>query len=1093
MPKVRAGASRFYRILMGVMLTAYISGLGLSMLFGQPQAAHAFSVPGQNYNICDEQAQYLTSPWTYDALASGSQTYTVAQYQALTGYGTTLPPLPSYVIAEGAAATAAVIMAPGSADASSPAYDYPMTPLVYFFEGGSYPALGLDSVSGDEFIGGSAPGFPEPIFNDNGAAGGINAQNGSYYWSGGDSTLASTADTGATTITTVDPIPGYINNVTFADGSTYDLASASGTTLTLNSPLTTNETAGSAIWANQTHPVAEVASSAAQGATTVMLTSSSIPLVPYGSIRLGSHNYVVQTVSGSESGYTITVKGLDIATAANTPVYYDDLAGDVTVQYLNIDKDEHNTTGTIYTGTGWTIENNDIHDGYSTPGLGVAIYGGDEGTIEYNCLSRMGDYGVNIFGDNNKFDYNEVYETDYLPDPGCGCSGGGKWWGTLNADIVDNAFIDDSPGGTFPVWLDNGNSGTLIQGNYFDKSQSASISSETGFNLDVTDNLFQDDNWGTGSGCGNPNCTGDVGLNSSGGFYVPGSRYEDEIIVSGNQFQDDWGGVSIWQAGGRTCENSGEGWPDDAPYCSGGYPNTATTAAGGQFYFSHNTDLNRDGTLTLAQAATAGSSTVLVSGSEAIDDQIGFADPVSTTTSDTTDVTTFNGAGVIHATSTTGFPTSGQLRVGTSAAWSDGDGSWTGAILSYTGTTSSTFTGVSFVRGAGTLSGPLQQVQQYKVNSETCYANDCAVNITPSLTSDEAANSEVSNAGTCQLYATAAALPNNPLAPDGTSYWDGCQWSAGHISVTGNTFIVAPSQMNDQTALTGGTVQCTLANYCGTNFMAYQVGGEAPFADETSANAMMSNSALTGCPAWDTGCTTNPFTNLNAGSDPPDAPVGNGEAPYDNVWSDNTYSGPWSWGSTYLYGNCGGGGVVMPNDPSTGHSLTASACNDSQSQFESDWEQDIGSTYNPAVAGIGNLSANQEIYGAAQAIKAYQDTDPSHTLNGTLSVNSTPVTTTTTSPLNYSLNTLGFADGSYNIKFSTSDSGGNTNSVTVPVYISNGDLNGDGSVNISDLAVMASHWGQTDSNYADGNITGQSTINLSDLAVMAANWGWSHP
>ena len=49
----------------------------------------------------------------------------------------------------------------------------------------------------------------------------------------------------------------------------------------------------------------------------------------------------------------------------------------------------------------------------------------------------------------------------------------GKWWGTLNADIVDNAFIKDSPGGSFPVWLDNGNSGTLIQGNYFDTSAGA--------------------------------------------------------------------------------------------------------------------------------------------------------------------------------------------------------------------------------------------------------------------------------------------------------------------------------------------------------------------------------------------------------------------------------------------------------------------------------------------------------------------------------------------------------------------------------------------------------------------------------------------
>src|SRR4029077_9304456 len=118
-----------------------------------------------------------------------------------------------------------------------------------------------------------------------------------------------------------------------------------------------------------------------------------------------------------------------------------------TASYLDIAHDLHNTTGTIYTGAGWTITHNNIHDGNRNPGEGVAIYGGDQGTIEYNCLDKMGDYGINVFGTNNKFDYNEVRDSNFSPDPGCGCSGGGKWWGTLNADIVANAFVDDSPGG----------------------------------------------------------------------------------------------------------------------------------------------------------------------------------------------------------------------------------------------------------------------------------------------------------------------------------------------------------------------------------------------------------------------------------------------------------------------------------------------------------------------------------------------------------------------------------------------------------------------------------------------------------------------
>jgi hypothetical protein len=63
-------------------------------------------------------------------------------------------------------------------------------------------------------------------------------------------------------------------------------------------------------------------------------------------------------------------------------------------------------------------------------------------------------------------------------------------------------------------------------------------------------------------------------------------------------------------------------------------------------------------------------------------------------------------------------PSSGQLRAGTSAAWSDSQGSFTGAILAYTSTTASGFQGVSLTRGTGTLTGPVQQVQPYRVTAE---------------------------------------------------------------------------------------------------------------------------------------------------------------------------------------------------------------------------------------------------------------------------------------------------------------------------------------------------------------------------------------
>ena len=939
---------------LGLLLAA--AGLLVSVVRGssssQPAASAASPpaasrVPGQNYQICDEQSQYLASPWTYHGLASGSRSYTVSQYKALAGYGRTLPPLPSYIASESSGTEAAVIYAPGSS-VNQPAYDFPETPLLYFFEGGAYGEISFQTVPGDQLIGGSTSGYREPTFNDGGAAEGIDAQNATYDFSGGASALAASALTGAKTITTRSPIGGYISSgwLSFADGTSYRISSVSRTTITLASGLTAAQPAGRPVYASRQSPIAYVSAGNHQGATSVRLGAATTPLLHNASVVIGADSYAIAAVAGQRTGYSLTVKGgLDIPVTAGTPVYYGGPAADVSVEYLDISHDLHVSTGTIYTGAGWTITHNDIHDGYSSPGYGVAIYGGDQGTIEYNCLSRMGDYGVNLFGSNGRFDYNEIYESNYRPDPGCGCSGGGKWWGTLNDDIVGNAFINDSPSGGTPVWLDNGNSGTLISGNYFYMSYGSAIDSETGFDLNVTDNLFMDGGWGKGSGgCGN-NCDGAVGLNSSGGFAVPGSRYENQVLISNNQFIDDWQGIDIWQAGSRSCENSGESWPNDAAYCSGGFPNSASTASDGQYYFSHEGDSAHSGASSLAGPAAAGSSTILVAGAEAIDDQVGFGDPTSTRTANHTNVAALTGSGTIKAT-TTGFPPSGQLRVGTSAAWADGGGSYTGAILSYTGTTSTSFTGVSLVRGSGTLAGPIREVQPYKVTAERCYANDCLLTLSRPLATPEAAGTKVSNAGTCQLYATSSALPSGPRAPDGTSYWDGCQWEAKNISVTGNDFQFSRSVIASSAPLVGGgkTTVCTVANACGTNFMSYQIGGEAPFDTQSSANAMMSSSSFTACPSWDAGCKMDPLSNLNAVSSSPGGSADNRQAPANNVWSNNVYSGSWGW-YAYLYGTCD----PLPTDPATSKGLPSGACGVLDvSAWNSDWQQDTSSGHSSA-------------------------------------------------------------------------------------------------------------------------------------------------
>ena len=948
------GRKKWFAVAIVVALIGVVVGFliapGSSTEVGAPPVASPrpadYHVPGENYQVCTDQSKYLTSPWTYNALTSGSRSYTVAQYKALRGYGTALPPLPSYIASESPATEAAVIYSPGSTT-NSQAYNFPNSPIIQFFEGGAYKELALQSVSGDEFIGGSSADYPEPIFNDGGASGGIDASNNTYGYSGGKSTLAVPAAAGATKVTTTTIIPGYVSYLTFADGSTYDISNRAGTSITLSSSLTSAEASESTVWANSSQPIAKVSAGATQGAPSVTLTNSSIPLLTYGDVVIGDDTYELTSVSGHQSRYTVGVAGLDTAVTANTPVYYNGPAGGVSVEYLDISDDLHSTTGTITTGSGWTIEHNYIHNSYGEPGQGVAFYGADESTIEYNCFSKMGTYAGGGSGTGTTFDYNEVLGTPVKPDPGCGCSGGGKWWGTLNANIIDNAFVEDGIGGGQPViWLDNGNAGTLIEGNYFYRDAGSAIVNETGYNTRVDDNLFLDNGWGNGRGQGS-NDDGAVNIDSSGGFNIPGSRYENSISVSGNYFIDDWEGINIWQSGQRSCESSGEGWPVDSSYCSGGFPNTYTTAADGQYYFSHIGDSKHGGDTTLAQPASAGTTTILVNGAEAIDDQVAFSDPASTTTTDIAHVSSFSGSGIITVSSTAGFPASGQLRVGTSAAWGDGGGSYTGAILSYTGKTATAFTGLSLVRGSGTLAGPVIEVQPYKVTAEKCFANDCALTVFPPIAGSETAGAEVSNAGTCQLYATSAALPSGPLAPDGVSYWDGCQWEARDVSVTGNDFVFQPGLIATSTPPQGTATStvCSAShnNSCGTNFMAYQGSGEAPFGNNTGANAMMSSSSFTGCPSWDKGCAATPLANMNALSNPPGAKANNGERPYNDVWSSNTYVGPWAW-NAYLFGAC----WPLPTDPKTGNSLPSSACGLTDfSDWHSDWQQDASSTYDP--------------------------------------------------------------------------------------------------------------------------------------------------
>jgi hypothetical protein len=850
---------------------------------------------GRDYQICTDpqaRAQYLTSPWTYHALASGSHSYTVAEYKALAGYGTTLPPLPSSIADQPSTTTAAWIFAPG-ATPSLAAYELPLSPVLFFFEGGSYGKIDFQVAPGDVFIGGSAQGYPEPTFTN----GRLSSQNDTWDFVGGGSTLAAAAAVGSKSVTIAAPIGGYIQTLTFPDGTSYDIASQPGnsTSIPLASGLTAGESAGTAVWASQQKPLYRLTAAAPQGATTLKTGPGTVPLLAWEYLKVGAAGAAlarvqVSAVSGSPAtGYTVTLtQPLSAPAAASAPLYYAGPAGGVTVEYLDIGGGDGIETLWVQGASGWTIGHNDIHDNYAgganyktTNASGTAIIGADHSTIEYNCFQRLGEYALNGGGSGTQFNHNQVDQTPYQPDlSGNGQSGCGKWWGSINNDVIANAFTNE--GYSICLWFDNGNTGMLVQGNYFYNIGSHAIMHETGFNSAFLGNDFEE-------------VEAAIYLNDSGGWDIPGSRYNNQILIQGNTINNALTGVSIWGASARSCLNSGESLSggDSSPYCAGGFPQMPPA----QQYFSHYYNSITGALATVATSAACSPSspctTVTLSSPPALADWIGFADPAKTTTSASTNVSTFTGAGTIVVASTAGFPASGKLIVDTSAGALP---EATGAVVSYSGTTASAFTGVALVSGAGTLSGKIQAVQPYHVTEVSCPGGNCAgnavVSVTPPITTSLPAAGPVYSTGTCRYYVTATATATAPTAANGTSYYDGCMWENRNISILGNTFTVDPVQFNATPAPQGGSAwNCVTGTNCAQNAMGYQYpgGNAAPYNDVTLANAMMSGPTL---PA--------PLDNLNAPGSPlatgTNGDVGpNGAVPYGNVWSGNTYVGAWTF------------------------------------------------------------------------------------------------------------------------------------------------------------------------------------------------------
>ena len=427
---------------------------------------------------------------------------------------------------------------------------------------------------------------------------------------------------------------------------------------------------------------------------------------------------------------------------------------------------------------GWAGDSKPPRTGESNGG-GYAIDLGNNTTIEYDCLARNaqgafnGSQAANVKISKNEISWNGLGE---YPDSGgsgaspfaCGCSGGGKLFFTVNADVTNNYIHDNYNTG---IWFDFDNTGADISGNYIASNWGFGIEYEASYNANISDNTLVGNGWasdgpwpsGVGGGsCYNGiSCTNGVGpvSGSGGGFpyaaiYLPNSggnenlnvianpgcslnctltsNYRGKLLVDDNNFRDNFGGVMVY-----TDTNRYPGNIDGDSSCSP--PLGAMGERNSTKYYQQDEVLetHADGAISGSQVTTTGGTFTLCSD---------YGNSIAPGGSDSSEV---------HAAS-----------VGM-AVYDLDSGAFLGTVAGVT--SPRTFT---LSRSAGHKTGATLLLSAY------------------------------GGCGPADYYGGRLGVKSGrPLA----DYWDNCIWGSRNVIVSGNSFSMDAGKVTD----------CTIADLCG--------------------------------------------------------------------------------------------------------------------------------------------------------------------------------------------------------------------------------------------------------------------------------------
>ncbi|WP_437074951.1 right-handed parallel beta-helix repeat-containing protein [Streptomyces sp. enrichment culture] len=207
---------------------------------------------------------------------------------------------------------------------------------------------------------------------------------------------------------------------------------------------------------------------------------------------------------------------------------------------------------------GWTIEHATIQ--YNS---GAGLMAGDRQRVRASCLRGNGQYGMNAYKAGGRIggllvEGNEIVgnNTDDWERrrPGCGCTGGVKFWAVDGADVRGNWVHDNRGAG---LWADTNNNDFRIEGNLLEANDGAALIYETSYNAVIRKNTIRRNNWVEGRRYAERGDTfpfATVYVSESGGEPRVPAR-TDKIEIYRNVLEDNWSGITLWENADRFCNS----------------------------------------------------------------------------------------------------------------------------------------------------------------------------------------------------------------------------------------------------------------------------------------------------------------------------------------------------------------------------------------------------------------------------------------------------------------------------------------------------------------------------------------------------------